>query len=382
MRGWVSMIVRCVVLFTPFEELRNVDVLIKGEKIKEVRPSRTKNDDDVIEAEYVIPGLIDPHTHIGLYRLEGEAGDHGFEVSDPVTPHLNVSDAVDLFDPAFKDALLAGITCVGILPGSYMSFGSSVERITIMPGQGSVYKTNGSLVERTACIKAAVGEHPKRFLSEQKAVPTTRMGIVAELRAILTKAKEYAESEKKDKKDPKLEALIPLLKGQIPLRVHVHVERDIQTVLRLANEFGIRVVLDHATEAYMLSDSLQDVPIVYGPTVFARRGVELKNLDSANLSKMKGLQFSLTTDHPTIPIQYLDLLCSLALAHGYSLKEALQLVTINAARVLGLEGRIGSVEVGKDADLVLLSGAPLAPETKVLMTIIDGEIVFKAGEHE
>jgi len=186
------MIVRCGVLFTPFEELRNVDVLIKGEKIKEVRPSRTKNDDDVIEAEYVIPGLIDPHTHIGLYRLEGEAGDHGFEVSDPVTPHLNVSDAVDLFDPAFKDALLAGVTCVGILPGSYMSFGSSVERITIMPGQGSVYKTNGSLVERTACIKAAVGEHPKRFLSEQKAVPTTRMGIVAELRAILTKAKEYA----------------------------------------------------------------------------------------------------------------------------------------------------------------------------------------------
>ncbi|WP_448516401.1 hypothetical protein [Pseudothermotoga sp.] len=183
------MIVRCGVLFTPFEELRNVDVVIENRRIKDIRSS-TKTNDELIEAEYVIPGLIDPHTHIGLYRLEGEAADHGFEINDPVTPHLNVSDAVDLYDPAFKDALSAGITCVGILPGSYMSFGSSVERITIMPGQGSVYKTNGRLIERTACIKAAVGEHPKRFLSEQKAVPTTRMGIMAELRAILTKAKE------------------------------------------------------------------------------------------------------------------------------------------------------------------------------------------------
>ncbi len=373
------MIVRCRVLFTPFEELRDVDIMIEDGKIRDLRSS-TATSERVIRAEYVIPGLIDPHTHMGLYRLEGETGDHGFEISDPVTPHLNVSDAVDVFDPAFKDAMMAGVTCVGILPGSYMSFGSSVERITIMPGQGSIYKTNGKLVKRTACIKAAVGEHPKRFLSEQKLVPTTRMGIIAELRAILSKAKEYMESGGKDKKDPKLEALVPLLRGEIPLRVHVHTVRDIDTVLRLADEFGLKIILDHATEAYVLSDSLKHVPIVYGPIVFARRGTELKNLDSANVSKMKNLNFCLTTDHPTIPIQYLDLLSSLVLAYGYSLKEALQLITINAARILGIEDRVGSIEVGKDADLVLLSGEPLLAETKVLMTIIDGEIVFKAGE--
>lgn len=373
------MIVRCRVLFTPFEELRDVDIVIEDGKIRDLRSSTATNE-RIIRAEYVIPGLIDPHTHMGLYRLEGETGDHGFEISDPVTPHLNVSDAVDVFDPAFKDAMVAGVTCVGILPGSYMSFGSSVERITIMPGQGSIYKTNGKLVKRTACIKAAVGEHPKRFLSEQKLVPTTRMGIIAELRAILSKTKEYMESGGKDKKDPKLEALVPLLRGEIPLRVHVHTVRDIDTVLKLADEFGLKIILDHATEAYALSDSLKDVLIVYGPIVFARGGTELKNLDSANVSKMKNLNFCLTTDHPTIPIQYLDLLSSLTLANGYSLGEALQLITINAARILGIEDKVGSIEVGKDADLVLLSGEPLLAETKVLMTIIDGEIMFKAGE--
>lgn len=375
------MVVRCRVLFTPFETLEHVDVVIEKGKIKDVKPC-AKTTDEIIEAEYVMPGMIDPHTHVGIYRLEGESGDHGFEISDPITPQLNVSDAVDLFDPAFKDAVSAGITCVGILPGSYMSFGTSVERITIMPGQGSIYKTNGRVIQRTACVKVALGEHPKRFLSEQKSVPTTRMGIMAELRAILTRAKEYAESGGSAKKDPKLEALLPVIKKEIPLRVHVHTVRDIRAALRLADEFDLRIVLDHATEAHMLVDELQNVPIVYGPVVFAKRGVELKNLDDANLSKMKKLRFCLTTDHPTIPIQYLDLLCSLALSHGYTLNEAIQLVTINAAKILGLQDKIGSIEIGKDADLILLSAPPLTPEARVLMTIVDGKIVFKAGDQK
>ncbi len=373
------MKITCKTLLTPFEQMSGVTVVVEQGKIRDITTKSTFSDDhDFIDASkyYVAPGFIDPHTHIGIYRLEGENGDHGFESSDPLTPHLNVVDGVDPFDPAFEDAIRAGVTTVGILPGSYMSFGSSVEKITIMPGQGAIYKTNRRLIRKSACIKAALGEHPKRFLTERKMTPTTRMGMIAEIRSIFTQTLRYMK-DKHEKTNPKLEALIPLLERKIPLRVHVHTVRDIVAVKRLAEEFNIKIILDHGTEAYMLKDDLKDIPVVYGPVVFSKRGVELKNLDSLNLSKMKGIDFCLTTDHPTLPIQYLDLLAGLSIAEGFSVYEALSLITINAARILGIDNQTGSIEVGKDADLVILSNEPFQPDTKVICTIIDGQVCWR-----
>ena len=378
------MVITGGVLLTPFEEIRDPVIFIEKEKIVRIETKAEEISDDVVidaKGKYIVPGFIDPHTHIGVYRLEAEPGDHGFESGDPLTPHLNVSDGLDIYDPAFDDALKGGVTTIGVLPGSYMSFGTSVERINIIPGQGAIYKTNKKEIKRYAFLKVAVGEHPKRFLSEQKMVPTTRMGIMAELRSIFIKAKDYMKNEKK-KFDPKLEALIPVIEKKVPLRVHVHTARDITTFLNFAEEFDIDVIFDHATEAHLVKEKLSDVPIVYGPIVFSRRGTELKNLNSSNLKYMKGLLFSLTTDHPTIPIQYLDLLAGLSIGEGFSEKEALSLITINAARILGMDDRIGSVEPGKDADIVVLSGKPFDPETKVLYTIVDGEIVYKRGDEE
>jgi len=378
------MVITGGVLLTPFEEIRDPVIFIENEKIVRIETKAEEISDDVVidaRGKYIVPGFIDPHTHIGVYRLEAEPGDHGFETGDPLTPNLNVSDGLDIYDPAFDDALKGGVTTIGVLPGSYMSFGTSVERINIIPGQGAIYKTNKKEIKRYAFLKVAVGEHPKRFLSEQKMVPTTRMGIMAELRSTFIKAKDYMKNEKK-KFDPKLEALIPVIEKKIPLRVHVHTARDITTFLNFAKEFDIDVIFDHATEAHLVKEKLSDVPIVYGPVVFSRRGTELKNLNSSNLKYMKALLFSLTTDHPTIPIQYLDLLAGLSIGEGFSEKEALSLITINAAKILGMDDRIGSVEPGKDADIVILSGKPFDPETKVLYTIVDGEIVYKRGDEE
>lgn len=366
------MKIRCGTLLTPFEQMNDVTVCVEQGKIKEISSSNALECID-FSKYWVVPGFIDPHTHIGIYRLEGENGDHGFEALDPLTPHLNVVDGIDPFDPAFEDAIKSGVTTVGILPGSYMSFGSSVEKITIMPGQGAIYKTNGKLLSKSAFVKVALGEHPKRFSAERKMVPTTRMGIIAEIRSLFKQTQQYMKNSN-EKTNPKLQALIPVLEKKIPLRVHVHTLRDIIAAKKIAEEFDIKIVLDHGTEAHNLKDQLRDIPVVYGPVVFSRRGVELKNLDSSNLSKMKGMNFCLTTDHPTIPVQYLDLLAGLSLAEGFSLQEALSLITINAAKILGIGDQTGSVEVGKDADLVVLSGKPFEPDTKVICTIIDGQI--------
>ncbi|MCD6266968.1 MAG: amidohydrolase family protein, partial [Thermotogaceae bacterium] len=210
---------------------------------------------------------------------------------------------------------------------------------------------------------------------EQKMVPTTRMGIMAELRSIFIKAKDYMKNEKR-KFDPKREALIPVIEKKVPLRVHVHTARDITTFLNFAEEFDLNVIFDHATEAHLVKEKLLNVPIVYGPIVFSRRGTELKNLNSSNLKYMKGLLFSLTTDHPTIPIQYLDLLAGLSIGEGFSEKEALSLITINAAKILGMDDRIGSVEPGKDADIVIASDHPLKVSSRIEKVLIDGKIIL------
>ncbi len=350
-------------------------------------PTRGK---ELIEVQdfVLIPGLVDPHTHIGIYRLEGEIGDHGVETSDPITPQLSVLDALDRFDPAFEDAISAGVTTVGVLPGNYMSFGKDVERISIMPGQYSIVKCNGKVIKPFAGIKMAVGEHPKRFLERLKKVPTTRMGIYGLLRSYLTRAKEYGERKEGGEilTDFKLEPLLSLLNGKVNARIHAHLARDILSIIRLAEETGIKkLVIDHGTESYLVADILREknIPVVFGPLLFSRRGTELKNLSIQNIKILhnKGITFSLTTDHPTIPIQYYSLIGSLIISEVVAYEDALRALTINPAKILGLDDRLGTIETGKEADIAILNGEPFDPRTQVVYTLIDGEVVYRGDKN-
>lgn len=366
----------------------NASIIIEDGKIKKIssRIEDKNNNMEVIDGSSLIalPGLIDPCTHIGVYPLEWEYGEHGVEKSDPITPHLTVIDGLDLFDKAFDDAVRGGITTIGVHPGSYMSFGPILEHMTIVPGQVAVLKTNRKILFENHGIVFALGEHVKRYLKEQKLSPTTRMGMVAAIRALFNNAIDYKKkkaSEEKVPSDPKLEAIVKLLEDKLVAYIHAHTSRDIRTLIGLLNEYGVkRKILVHGTEAYMVSDLLKkyNIPVILGPIVFSKRGVELRNLDS-NIPLLlydKGILFSLTTDHPTIPIQYLSLMASVAVGEGLPREEALKAITINAARILGLDANLGSLEPGKDADIVLFDGDPLDPQSKVVYTIIDGEIVY------
>jgi imidazolonepropionase-like amidohydrolase len=368
--------------------LVNGIILVKNGKIVEVgREVKIPSDAETIEGKVVTPGLIDAHTHIGVLPLERTA--EGFvETSDPLTPQLSVVDALDPFDPAFNDAAKGGITSVVVHPGSPMSYGQMVEPITIIPGKSAFVKINGRIVRECIGIKMAVGEHPKRYLAELKLPPTTRMGIMAALRAILEKTRKSMEEKKlgsedlreiKIEEEPKIEALKGLLRKEYPARVHVHLARDMMAVLRLAEEFNFDVVFEHATEAYIIAEILakKRIPVVFGPLLFSKRGPELTNLSAKTpaILEKAGVLFALTTDHPTIPIQYLRILAGVAEMEG--LQNGLKTITLNAAKIAGVFNCVGSLEPGKDADITVFSGDPTEAKSRVLYTIVDGKIVYR-----
>ncbi len=264
-----------------------------------------------------------------------------------------------------------------------MSFGSILEHMTIVPGQTAILKTNRRILFERHGIVFALGEHVKRYLREQKLSPTTRMGMIAAIRTLFNNAIDYKSKLGKEEapRDLKLEAIVELFEDKLVAYIHAHTSRDIKTLISILNEYNVkRKIIVHGTEAHMISNLLREynIPVILGPIIFSKRGVELKNLDS-NIPVLlynNRVLFSLTTDHPTIPIQYLTILASTTVGEGLPEYEALKAITINAAKILGLEERIGSIEQGKDADIVLFEGEPLDPKSRVVYTIIDGEIVY------
>ncbi len=371
--------------------LRDYDVLIENGKIAKIEKNINISNDnaEVIDCSglRVFPGFIDAHTHIGVYPLEWEYGEHGVEKSDLVAPHLRVIDGLDLYDKAFDDAIQGGVTTIVSHPGSYLSFGQILEHMTIVPGQSAIIKTNKRILSESYGIVFALGEHVKRYLREQKLSPTTRMGIIASIRTLFKNALDYRERKKENKegkmpRDFKLEAVLNLLDDKLVAFVHAHTGNDIITLTKLLRENGVkRIIVLHGTEAHLIPGFLKEhnVPVILGPIIFSKRGVELRNLDSkAPLYLYKaGVRFALTTNHPTIPIQYLPLIAGASVGEGLPRLKAYEALTVEPARILGLDDKLGSIAPGKDADLVVFDDDPLEPSSKLVYTIIDGVKVFE-----
>lgn len=337
------------------------------------------------QGKYVTPGLVEVHGHIGICEenLSWE-GDDTNEMTSASTPYVRALDAINPFDPAFAEARKGGVTTVHTMPGS----------ANVIGGETIAIKTAGIIVEdmvlkEVTGIKVAFGENPKRVYGDKKQLPSTRMGTAAVLRRDLAKAQDYKQKLEDSKKDPEkkperdlgLEALVKVLNKEIPLRAHAHRADDIVTAIRIAEEFDVNITIEHCTEGHKIIDFLKnkDYPVALGPSMSGRSKVELVELGFAAVAQMAaaGLQVSILTDHPVVPVQHLPIAAALAVKEGMPEIEALKAITINPARHMGLEHRIGSIQVGKDADLVIWSGHPLDYRTKVELTMINGEKVYQ-----
>jgi len=333
---------------------------------------------------FLMPGIIDAHCHIGMWEDGlGFEGSDGNETTDPVTPHLRAIDAINPVDKCFQEALEAGITTVATGPGS----------ANVIGGTFATMKTYGKTIDdmvinECTAMKSAFGENPKRVYSGKKVTPGTRMATAAILRENLIKAKNYVEKQEAFKNgnakapdfDMKLEALAKVIRKEIPLKSHAHRADDILTAIRIAKEFDLDLSLEHCTEGHLITESLKDEhikSIIIGPSLSDRSKVELKNLTfkTPMILNKAGIKVSIMTDHPVIPLQYISLCAALAAREGMDEEEALRSITINPARAINADHRVGSIEVGKDADIIIYNGHPFDLRNTVKLVMIDGKVV-------
>lgn len=331
----------------------------------------------------IMPGIIEAHCHMGITEeKKGMEGDDCNETVNPVTPFLRAIDAINPMDAAFDDAVRAGITSAMIGPGSS----------NVVGGQFAFVKTKGRriddlIVKAPAAMKVAFGENPKVNYSGQGKSPSTRMAIAALLREELFRARQYADRRRNAEeageyfeKDFRLECWLPVLRGEIPLKAHVHRVDDIYTAIRIAREFQIRMTLDHCSEGHLIAEELaaEGFPAIVGPDLTSRNKIEVQNtaFKTAGILQKAGVEIAITTDHPVSLISSLPLCAGMAVKAGLDEEYALKAITIHAARICGVENRVGSLEPGKDADIAVFSGNPMEIATKTLMTIIDGKIVY------
>ncbi|WP_051266147.1 amidohydrolase [Nakamurella lactea] len=328
---------------------------------------------------WVLPGFIDAHTHIGtLEEGVGWAGDDHDEATAPVTAQLRAIDAVNPADIAFADAVAGGVLAVGVNPGSCNPIG----------GQSAALRTVGRTVEQMvlrspAGLKSALGENPKKAYGDRQQLPSTRMGVAAVIRQALTDA--AADLDRVAAGDPAptdlgRRALMAVLAGELPWRQHVHRADDIATAVRLADEFGYRLIVDHGTEAHLLADLLaeRNIPVLLGPLIVGRGKVELRNRSFANAAILAaaGVEISLVTDHPVVPIELARVQAGLAVAAGLPAEVALRALTMHPARALGIDDRVGSLAVGLQADLCVWTGDPFELASRVRAAFVAGRRVF------
>jgi len=341
---------------------------------------------EVIDAEgmYITPGFIDAHCHIGIFEDGiGFEGEDGNEMTDPVTPHLRAIDAINPLDMCFAEAVEGGVTTAVTGPGS----------ANVLGGEFVAIKTVGTriddmVIKNPVAIKCAFGENPKRVYNDKKQSPMTRMATAAILREALLKAKRYMDRMEKAKDedkqpefDMKMESLARVLKREIPLKAHAHRADDILTALRIAREFDIDITIDHCTEGHKITGILVEEGrgLVVGPSLSSRPKYELKDLTfkTPGILAAAGLDIAIMTDHPVIPIQYLPVCAALAVREGMDEYKALEAITINAARIAGIDDRVGSIKPGKDADIAIFDGHPFNYTARTAYVIIDGKVAFK-----
>lgn len=367
------------------KNIENGYVRVKEKKIVELGDMsdfHKVDEEEILDVQgaWVLPGFIEAHAHIGITEEKwGTIGDDCNEETMPVTATLRAIDAVNPMDPAFHDAIEAGITSVMTGPGS----------ANVVGGQFVFMKTQGRcmdnmIIKAPAAMKVAFGENPKTTYGDKGQLPSTRMGTAALLRKTLYEAVQYKadkENGRLDQTNFEMEPWIPVLNREIPLKAHAHRADDILTAIRIAKEFQVDITIDHGTEGHLIADEIKKsgFPVIVGTDLTSRSKLEVQNMNfkTNKILYEAGVLIAITTDHPVALIQYLPLCAGLAVKHGLPMEEGLKAITINAARICGVSDRVGSLKKGKDADIAVFSGNPLEVFTKTLYTIIDGEVIYE-----
>lgn len=347
------------------------------------------DDARVVDASgtWVLPGFVEAHGHLGVYEEgEGWAGLDVNEETDPNGARLRALDGVNAADPGFRDALAGGVTTIVVKPGSGNPIG----------GQTVAVKAWGRtaddmLVREPVSVKSALGENPKRVYGDQHKLPSTRLGVAAVIRDAFTRAQDYRETRewairegKPFERDNTQEILVRVLDGELPWCQHSHRADDIATAIRLSEEFGYRLIVNHGTEGHLLADTLaaRDIPVVTGPLIVGRSKVEVRRRTMRNpgILARAGVRIALTTDHPVVPIDYLVHQATFAVKEGLDPDTALRAISLEPARIMGLDDRVGALRPGLDADVVLWSGDPLDVMSRAVRVFVGGREVYTFDE--
>ncbi|MBP3323717.1 MAG: amidohydrolase [Clostridia bacterium] len=340
---------------------------------------------EVIDAEgrLVTPGCVDAHCHIGLHNeAVGWEGRDYNEMIEPITPHMRAIDSINPMDESLPLAVRGGVTTACTGPGSANVIGGTFVAIKLV-GK----RVDNMIVKDPIAMKCAFGENPKRCYGQSmKKSPATRMATAALLRETLFKAKRYLQ-DKEDGKNPgfdmKLEAMIPVIKGELPLKAHAHRADDIFTSIRVAKEFGVKLTLDHCTEGALIADELakEGYPAFVGPSFGSKSKIELlnKSFETPAVLHKAGVPISIITDAPVIPLQYLPMCAALAVNAGLCKEEAWKAITINPATQIGIADRVGSLEKGKDGDVIIWTNDPMTVVgSEAYIAVVDGKVAYKA----
>ena len=367
--------------------IENGYVAVSGSKISQVGPMEDcpkSWEGEMFDAQggHICPGFIDAHCHLGMFGdALGFESDDGNEETDPCTPQLRAIDAVNPLDRCFGEARTAGVTTVLTGPGS----------ANPIAGQFAAIKTDGRwvddmIVRAPVSMKLALGENPKQVYHHRDETPVTRMATAAIIRENLRKAVEYGEKLDKAAQDEdtdppdydaQLEALLPVVRGELPVHIHAHRADDIATGVRIAKEFDLKCVIVHGTEGHLIPGLLaqENIPVITGPALGDRCKPELANMTLENpaILQRAGVPFAICTDHPEVPIQYLPLCAALAVKGGLDEEAALAAITVNAAKIAGLDACLGSLTPGREADIVVTDRHPLELLGNVRAVVIGGK---------